>query len=101
MADIVSLCTCSGNELSCYNLPLLCIALHGAFGKCTSHHDGYYLRTFRGLVVSGSEVASYGVLRYFTYIVGSDGGRVVKLLACGARGPGFDSPPRHLNFRDW
>ena len=28
-------------------------------------------------------------------------GRVVKLLACGARGPGFDSPPRHLNFRDW
>ena len=24
-----------------------------------------------------------------------------KLLACEARGPGFDSPPRHLNFRDW
>ena len=24
-----------------------------------------------------------------------------KLLACGTRGPGFDSPPRHLNFRDW
>ena len=24
-----------------------------------------------------------------------------KLLACGARGPEFDSPPRHLNFRDW
>ena len=29
------------------------------------------------------------------------GGWVVKLLACGARGPGFDSLPRHLNFRDW
>ena len=29
----------------------------------------------------------------------SSGGRVVKLLACGARGPGFDSPPRHLNFQ--
>ena len=28
---------------------------------------------------------------------GSGGGRVVKLLACGARGPGFDS--RHLNFQ--
>ena len=34
-------------------------------------------------------------------VAGSGGGRVVKLLACGARGPGFDSPPRHLNFRDW
>ena len=29
----------------------------------------------------------------------SSGGRVVKLLACGARGPGFDSPPRHLDFQ--
>ena len=28
-------------------------------------------------------------------------GQVVKLLACGARGLGVDSPPRHLNFRDW
>ena len=34
-------------------------------------------------------------------IRGSGGGRVVKLLACRARGPGFDSPSRHLNFRDW
>ena len=30
---------------------------------------------------------------------GSSGGRVVKLLACGARGPVFDSRPRHLNFQ--
>ena len=35
------------------------------------------------------------------YGVRSSGGRVVKLLACGARGPGFDSRPRHSNFRDW
>ena len=34
-----------------------------------------------------------------SYITGSSGGRVVKLLACGARGPGFDSRPRHLNFQ--
>ena len=32
---------------------------------------------------------------------GSGGGRVVKLLACGARGLGFVSLPRQLNFRDW
>ena len=31
----------------------------------------------------------------------SGGGRMVKLLACGARGPRFDSRPHHLNFRDW
>ena len=30
---------------------------------------------------------------------GSSGGRMVKLLACGARGPGFDSRSRHLNFQ--
>ena len=29
----------------------------------------------------------------------SSGGRLVELLACGARGQGFDSPPRHLNFQ--
>ena len=29
----------------------------------------------------------------------SSGGRVVKLLAFGAKGPGFDSRPRHLNFQ--
>ena len=29
----------------------------------------------------------------------SSGGRVVKLLACSSRGPGFDSRPRHLNFQ--
>ena len=28
------------------------------------------------------------------------GRRLVKLLACEARCSGFDTPPRHLNFRD-
>ena len=27
--------------------------------------------------------------------------KIDRLLTCGARGPRFDSPPRHLNFRDW
>ena len=31
----------------------------------------------------------------------SSGGLVVKLLACGARGPGFDSRCRRYDFRDW
>ena len=31
----------------------------------------------------------------------SNGGVVVKLLACGARGPGFDSRSRCYDFRDW
>ena len=43
----------------------------------------------------------YGGTERTLKLIGSSVGRVVKLLACGARGPGFDSPPRHLNFRDW
>ena len=31
----------------------------------------------------------------------SSGDVVVKLLACGARGPEFDSRSRRLDFRDW
>ena len=31
----------------------------------------------------------------------SSGGVVVKLLACGARGPGFDSRSSRYDFRDW
>ena len=37
--------------------------------------------------------------RHFQWMSGSSGGRVVKLLACGAIGPGFASRPRHLNFQ--
>ena len=33
--------------------------------------------------------------------LGSSGGVVVKLLACGARVPGFDSWSCRYNFRDW
>ena len=32
---------------------------------------------------------------------GSSGGVVLKLLACGARSPGFDSRSCHYDFRDW
>ena len=34
-------------------------------------------------------------------IVGSTNGVVVKLLACWARGPGFDSRSHPYDFRDW
>ena len=37
----------------------------------------------------------------YTNKTGSGDGRVVKLLACGAKGPGFDSRSRRLKFRDW
>ena len=33
--------------------------------------------------------------------IGSSGGVVVKLLACGARGSGFNSRSCRYNFRDW
>ena len=46
-------------------------------------------------------VLVYCPLRRTIGLLGSGGGRVVKLFACGVRGPGFDSPPRHLNIRDW
>ena len=35
----------------------------------------------------------------FQFYSQSSGGRVVKLLACGAREPGYNSRPRHLNFQ--
>ena len=38
------------------------------------------------------------------FLEGSGGGQVIKLLACWARGPGFDSWFEwfhHLNLRDW
>ena len=45
----------------------------------------------------------YGPFEFQTSlgILGSGSGRVVKLLACGARGPGLHSWSRYLNFRDW
>ena len=39
--------------------------------------------------------------RLFTSTVRSSSGVVVKLMACEARGPGFDSRSRHYDFRYW
>ena len=39
------------------------------------------------------------LVRLFPVTPRSGGGRVVKLLACRARGPGFDYQSRHLNFQ--
>ena len=44
-------------------------------------------------------VGGVGNLAEYMIRIGSGGGRVVKLLACGARGPGFDSRSRHLEFQ--
>ena len=44
--------------------------------------------------------ALFNDISYFL-ISRSRGGVVVKLLACGARGPGFDSLSRRYDFRDW
>ena len=41
----------------------------------------------------------WNILKTLYLCVWSSGGRVVKLLACGARGPEFDSWPRYLNFQ--
>ena len=35
------------------------------------------------------------------HIARRSGGVVVKLLACGSRGPGFDCQSRNYDFRDW
>ena len=61
---------------------------------------GFDLATFRSRVLCATR---YTMTCFFpcSQRPWSGGGRVVKLLACGARGPRFDSPPRHLNFRDW
>ena len=34
-------------------------------------------------------------------ILGNGGGGVVKLWACGATDPGFESRSRHFNFQRW
>ena len=34
-------------------------------------------------------------------VIATKGAVVVECLSCGAKGPGFDSWSRHLNFRDW
>ena len=51
------------------------------------------------LVESVTSTCTMYMYIHIKFNAGSSGGRVVKLLACGARGPGFDSRPRHLNFQ--
>ena len=57
-----------------------------------SKYTGFLLVLLRKTFAGSRKVCRLG---------GSGGGRVVKHLACRARGPGFDSRSRHLNFRDW
>ena len=56
------------------------------------------LSIFEYILIQCRHNRNADTLVYFT-TTWSSGGRVVKLLACGARGPGFDSRPRHLDFQ--
>ena len=55
------------------------------------HLDYYHLESSTMLNVVKS-------VRFFAYAGRSGGGEVVKLLACEARGPGFDSRSRRYDF---
>ena len=46
-------------------------------------------------------IRGQAAILFFQSTPGSSGGWVVKLFACRARGPGLDSSPHHLIFRDW
>ena len=50
-------------------------------------------------LINDIPIESY--IRIQRVAVGSSGGVVVKLLACGARGAGFNSWSRSYDFRDW
>ena len=69
-----------------YNLHTVCKSarVNGALVKC-DHLSVTWLLQWRWI---GSP----------QFPLGSRGGRVFKLLACGARGLGFNSRSRHLNF---
>ena len=51
--------------------------------------------TFIMLVLCGS----FRVSMHYLNLQGAAVAKLVKLLACRARGPGFNSRPRHLNFQ--
>ena len=59
----------------------------------------YEARSLSVALLDQISINHLNIDRVLPKCAGSSGGRVVKLLACGARGPGFVSPPRHLNFQ--
>ena len=75
-----------------------------------SHGEELATKPYSAVVIHNEATHSIWsvVITYYTLnicavivLLGSSGGVVVKLLACGARGPGFDSRSRRYNFRDW
>ena len=67
---------------------------------------GSYCRRRRRLTIFELDEMKFGVSLWrfeqgWSLISGSGADRVVKILACGARGPGFESESRPLNYRDW
>ena len=54
-----------------------------------------------GPTITVAELAKQRFVRIPNKKNRSSGGVVVKLLACGARGQGFDSRSRRYDFGDW
>ena len=56
-----------------------------------------------GTLSNSGTIQSYDLdhISYLDYALWSRDGVVVKLLACEARVPGFDSQARRYDFRDW
>ena len=61
------------------------------------------LRPFFPELVMSTELLSFKhpSILLFNLLLWHGGGEVVKLLVCGARGPGFDSRSRRYDFRNW
>ena len=90
---------CMAVRLRCTSSFFQCPYLGGQIGQFLSSND--LLKDWLGLKdrFAFPHATWWIWIQLVAWLVDRSGGRVVKVLACGARGPGFDSRPRHLNFQ--